>query len=424
MKTASYTSTQTETGGSGKYPISTQTLDFIQSQILLLQQLALIGGSRYILQEPDGKAAGVAVIDGEVIALTANPVRNNNVKYVVVKTEKQDIEADGETYLEARTVRTASYSTAQTGGEEYDINTFTNFATNTTLATQIKQMPETVLTYLRDVMNEKLSSLEVPGMTKAKLDSIKTPCLISCKDSVALFNGATNYSVMVRLMGGIVHQELTLPDSQKFVRTFNGTVWSSWGRVNDNLHIEVKIARNTVYLRHSYLPADADILLLRKKKRSKFRSTGGDKAYAKNKGKRITRLPKTQYVHFKGIVLTHGEPGKWYVPKCLSVADNAVDGNLIDKELPTLCKSMIVETVDASGDRVFRVQGVRNLVSEKNGRKRQHKAYAPIAIQVARQRENVSKDSGGEMVKMKYRIARKKKKDSSVVTWHRSFSME
>ncbi len=421
MNKAYYTTTQTTTGGSGKYPLSTQTLEFIQSQILLLQQLALIGGSRYILKEPDGKASGVAVIDGEVLVLAAKPVRNNNVKYVVVKTEKQDIEADGETYVEARTVRSAVYSTTKTGGEEYEINTFTNFATNTTLATQIKQTPETVLTYLKDVLNEKLSSLEVVGMTKAKLDSIKTPCLISCKNSL-LFEGYANYSLMVRLMGGVVHQELTLPDNQKFVRTFNAS-WSAWGRVTDNLHIEVKIARNTVYLRHSYLPGDADIILLRKKKRSKFRSTGGAKAYTKNRGKRITRLPKTQYVHFKGIVLTHGEPGKWYVPKCLSVADKAVDGHLIDKELPTLCKSMITETVDADGIKVFRVQGVRNLVSDKNGRKRQHKAFAPIAIQIARQKGNVSKDSGGEMVKMKYRIARKKLKNSAITTWYRSFSL-
>ena len=54
MKTASYISTQTTTGGVGKYPLSTQALDFIQSQILLLQNLSLIGGNRYILKAPDG----------------------------------------------------------------------------------------------------------------------------------------------------------------------------------------------------------------------------------------------------------------------------------------------------------------------------------------------------------------------------------
>lgn len=425
MKTASYIATQTASGGAGKYPISTQTLDFIQSQILLLQELALIGGKRYILREPDGEKTGVVVIDGEVLVMTAKPVMANNIKYITVKTEKQDIEADGETYIEARTQRTASYAISKTGGEDYEINTFMNFAPNSTLVAQIKQMPETVLTYLRDVMAEKLSSLEVAGMTQKKLDSIKTACIISCRDSIALFGGQTNYSIMVRLMGGLVHQELTLPDNQKFVRTFDGTSWTSWGRVNENLHIEVKISKGTVYLRHGHLPFDASILLLRKKKRSKYRSTGGIQSYVKNRGKRISRLPKTQYVHFKGIVLSQGVPGKWYVPKCVSVANKNVDGDLIDKELPTLCRSMIRE-VNADGTVYYNIQGVRNKVTTRNKKGCQHRGYAPIAVQVARQTNNVSKDSGGEMVRMKYRIARKqvKRGTSYYYSYYRSFSLE
>lgn len=437
MKTASYISTQTEKGGSGKYPLSTQTLDFIQSQILLLQQLSLIGGNRVILREPDGNSAGACVIDGEVLVLSAKPVRGTSTKYISVVTKKQDIEADDEVYIEARTVRTATYSTTKTA-ECYEINTFDNFATNTTLAAQVKQMPETVLKYISDIMAEKLSSLEISGMTQAKLDSVKTSCLISCKNSIALFAGQTNYSVMVRLMGDVVHQELTLQDNQKFVRTFSSGAWGKWGRITENLHIEVKIVKGTVYLRHHYLPFDASIILLRKKKRSKFRSTGGKNAYSKNQGKRIGRSPKTQYVHFKGIVLSQGVAGQWYVPKCVSVADSAVDGNLIDKELPTLCKSLIKEDYlerqnhDATITKIFgyRVQGLRNFVTSANGRNMQHRGYASIAVQVARQNNNVAKDAGGEMVKMKYRISRKRSKNqqtgelSNNYTWYRSFSLE
>ena len=44
MKTASYTDTRTATGGVGKYPLSTETLDFIQDQIKLLELLAGVGG--------------------------------------------------------------------------------------------------------------------------------------------------------------------------------------------------------------------------------------------------------------------------------------------------------------------------------------------------------------------------------------------
>lgn len=426
MKTASYISTQTTTGGVGKYPLSTQALDFIQSQILLLQNLSLIGGSRYILKAPDGTNTGCVVIDGEVFALPASPAMSDRMKYVVVKTEKQDITADGETYKDARTVRTAALSPTKSESEAYEINQFNNFATNTALNAQIKQMPETVLKYLQDVMAEKLSSLSVTGLTNAQLDNLRTPCLVSCESSITMF-GSTRYSIFVRKMGTAIQQELTLPDNMRYVRLFSGS-WGEWSKVTENLHIEAKIVRGTVYLRHGYLPADTSIVLLRKKKRSKFRRTGGSNAYTQNRGKREKRQPKTQYVHYKGIVLSMGEANKWYVPKCVEVADRAVDGNLIDRELSTLCNSLIKELPSVSGARLFKVQGMRNKVSEGKAKGRQTTGYVSIAIQAAHYASNGSKDAGGEMVRMKYRIARKRPKSEDgtfgKTVWYRSFSME
>ena len=46
MQKANYTSTTTASGGQGKYPLSTQTLDFIQQQVMILQLLGYIGGSK------------------------------------------------------------------------------------------------------------------------------------------------------------------------------------------------------------------------------------------------------------------------------------------------------------------------------------------------------------------------------------------
>ena len=419
MKRAEYISTQTGTGGAGKYPLSTETLDFIQSQILLLENLSLIGGKKYILKEPDGISSGIVVIDGEALVLSATPKRNPGTRYIIVKTEKQDIMADGETYKEARIIRTASYSKSPLGPESFDINSFPSFATNVTLDTRVKQMPETVLRYMQDVMAEKLSSLSMEGLTQAQMDAAKEPCIISCQNSIKMF-GHSAYSLQVRKMGDIVHQELTMPDSTRYVRTFGKVSWSRWSRITENLHIEVKIAQGVVYLRHGHLPADASILLLRKKRRSKYRSTGGRHSLIKNKGKRIQRQPKTQYVHFKGIVLSQGEPNKWYVPKCISVANKLVDGNLIDKEISTLCRSLI--TASGSG---YRIQGVRNKVSWAQDSEKST-GYASIAVQVATHRDNRSKTAGGEMVKMKYRIQKVRKKEPGVVytTWFRTFSLD
>lgn len=439
MNKASYTATATATGGVGKYPLSTETLDFIQDQIMLLETLCGIGGGNYILRAPDGTNEGVAVILGtdkktEVVAIQARPVFSRSVRYLTVTTASEDIAADAEKYLEARTYRSAQFTTAK-GEESYDINTFANvsnkmlsaFPTNALLAAKIEQLPATVLNLLRDVLAEKLTAKTVNGLTETQLDGLKTPCVLSCTASVALF-GQTDYTLVVTRQGGeMVRQELIQGENQHYVRTFNGTAWGVWTQqVETAMHIDVKIAGTTVWLRHGALGADCDIVLLRKKRRSSWRSTGGTNSYTKNRGKRKRRQPKRQYVHFKGIKLSKGEPGKWYVPKCVAVADPKADGNLIGKEMPTLCAPLFYQ-----GENGFsRIQGSRKkivLKSQPNKKGLQHRGYAPIGIQIARLKSTGSKDSGGEIARMKYRISQRKSKNASgavLYSWVRSFSIE
>lgn len=439
MKTASYTDTRTATGGVGKYPLSTETLDFIQDQIKLLELLAGVGGSNYILKAPDGTNAGVAVIvnadkQTEVVEIHPLPVFGTSVKYLTVTTTAEDIKADAETYKEARILRVAQFTTAK-GAESYDINSFANvngkqleaFPTNAVLAAQIKNMPQTVLTYLKDVLAEKLTAKTVQGLTQTQLDGLKTPCVLSCTGSVSLF-GFADYTVIVTAQGSTrVRQEIIQGDDCHYVRTWNGATWGVWCQQTETaMHLDVKIVGTKVYLRHGSLGADCDIVLLRKKKRSAYRRTGGAQSYTKNKGKRQKRQPKSQYVHFKGVRLSKGTPGKWYVPKCIGVADPKTDSNLIGKELPTLCASLFY--VGHGG--FYRMQGSRKkivLKSTTNSKGTCHKAYAPIGVQIARLKATGGKDSGGEIVRMKYRVSQRRTKSASGVVsygWLRSFSLE
>lgn len=420
MQTASYVSTVTVTGGAGKYPLSTQTLDFIQGQVLLLQHLALIGGKRYVLREPDGETPGVVVIDGEVMLLSAQPVRGDGTRYVCVTTETIDVEADGETYVAARCVRRACYTSVK-GGECYDVNEFDNFSTNTTLSAQVKQLPSTVLTYLRDVISQKLSFLDVKGLTQEKLDGLVVPCLLSCEDSL-MIGGASRYSLMVTCQGGQVRQEVKLVDGREYYRIYDGDAWDGWRQMSENLHLEVRVTGDRVWLRHGFLPEGMSLVLLRKRRRGKWRSTGGDNALEKNRGKRVARRQKTQYVHYKGIVLSKGLAGKWYEPYCTGVMDEKEDRELIDRKIPELCRSLVQE----KEENVWRVQGVRNRVSLRNGKGYQHKAYVPMGIQLCRLSGSHGKDPGGEMVFLKYRVFRERvKSDDGVVSyvWHRRFSL-
>ncbi len=413
MNTASYTSTTTATGGVGKYPLSTETLDFIQTQIKLLECLAGIGGKNYILQ---GDAGGVVVItrnDGttEVLELMQKPAFSASVKYVTVITEKEDVKADDEKYLEARIYRRAQFTTAK-GEESYDISSFANvsgkalgtFPTNSMLAEQIKNIPATVLEYLKDTLAQKLTCKPLKGVTKEQIDGLRTSCVLSCSESVALF-GATDYTLVVTEQGSKnIRQELIQGSNVRYVRTGDRTSWGAWEHQTETaMHLDVKIVGTTVYVRHGAIGDDCSIVLLRKKKRGSWRATGGAKAYSKNKGIKKKRAAKTQYVHFKGIRLTKGTPGKWYVPKCEAVADRKVDGGLIGKEMPGLCSSLFY----VSADGFYHIQGCRKkLLLKQDGSKKGalHSGYAQIGLQIARLNGTGGKDSGGEIVRMKYRV--------------------
>ena len=106
MNKAQYLSTSADQGGNGLYPLSVQTLNFIQEQINLLQNLAQIGGKRYILMKPTAETDGIIVIDGEVLPLQATDNPGNGIR---IEQITEDILADGTTYKEARVRRYARY---------------------------------------------------------------------------------------------------------------------------------------------------------------------------------------------------------------------------------------------------------------------------------------------------------------------------
>ena len=94
MQKGNYTNTATASGGQGKYPLSTQTLDFIQQQITLLQQLGFIGGNKKaptpapaadmarILAKVEESHAAPApkleYIPGEEVAIVEGPFKDFN----------------------------------------------------------------------------------------------------------------------------------------------------------------------------------------------------------------------------------------------------------------------------------------------------------------------------------------------------------
>lgn len=194
---------KTATGGEGKYPLSTQTLEFIQQQILLLQEIVAICGGKVIIREPDGTNTGLLALNGEVLHIAATPKLTTSIKYVLVTTKKTDILADGETYKEARTVRTAKFSASQSTAdnvETYKIGDFVKLTSNSTLAEKVNNMPSIVLQYLSDTLASKLDRLTLTNATQAQINGLKNACVVNCIDSVAVL-GFKNYCLTVKCVG-------------------------------------------------------------------------------------------------------------------------------------------------------------------------------------------------------------------------------
>ena len=439
MQKANYTSPATASGGQGKYPLSTQTLEFIQQQVMILQLLGYIGGSKYILRQPDGTNTGLVFIDGEVLTLAAKPTPSANIRYINVTTKKTDIKADGETYTEARVYRTAALSSAAST-ESYEYSKFTVLETNQTLGEKIKQVPQVVLNYLEDILAEKMPLLTKEGVTQAQLDALTSPCVLTCTKSVKI-GGCADYGVEVLPTGTAksVRQTVYLSDGKKYTRHYNGSAWvdgKDWKLEGQNLNLECKVVLGTVYIRHGKLPEGCKIIMLRKKRRSRWRRTGGAKAYTQNRGKRIKRAPKRQYVHYKGVVLNTSAAGSWYVPKCTAVDNPKADGNMLGCELGGLCRPFVQQKAnDADGNAVYRMAGVRNKITAKKSSHTQNSAYTQIGLQVISYNADGSMAVGGNMLKLKYHLRRQKKKVGTKVvngktyaiysyTYYRSFSIE
>lgn len=197
-----------------------------------------------------------------MLHIAATPKLTTSIKYVLVTTKKTDILADGETYKEARTVRTAKFSASQSTAdnvETYKIGDFVKLTSNSTLAEKVNNMPSIVLQYLSDTLASKLDRLTLTNATQAQIDGLKNACVVNCIDSVAVL-GFKNYCLTVKCVGsGVVEQVLTTTEGAEYYRAYNAATkkWSGWSVISDSMHIEVKSVGSTLYVRHGVLPVDA-----------------------------------------------------------------------------------------------------------------------------------------------------------------------
>ena len=88
-----------------RYPLSTDTLEFMQQQIHLTYGLASLYGENYIIRQSTANADGLIVIKGELMPLKGTPQTR-----ICINQKNSNIEAAGLTFADARIERYAFYT--------------------------------------------------------------------------------------------------------------------------------------------------------------------------------------------------------------------------------------------------------------------------------------------------------------------------
>lgn len=93
--------------GNNKFPVSTDTFDFMQEQILLASKLSALAGGYVIIKQSTASSDGLCIYNGELMPLKKSPDA-----YIVQRTETESITANGETFWNVRTIKYAEYVAA------------------------------------------------------------------------------------------------------------------------------------------------------------------------------------------------------------------------------------------------------------------------------------------------------------------------
>lgn len=112
-----------------RFPLSTQSLSFMQDMIKASAQLALIGGDNYILSgcvtTNNNVSDGIIVIDGEIMPFKGGAI----VETITIIEETIPVSANGLTFENARIKRHAKFATG-TGVNYYPWSNFKPLQTN------------------------------------------------------------------------------------------------------------------------------------------------------------------------------------------------------------------------------------------------------------------------------------------------------
>lgn len=93
--------------GNFKFPVSTDTFDFMQKQILLASELSALAGGNVIIKPSTNSEDGICIYNGELM-----PLKKQADTHIILVNNTESITANGENFPDVRTVRYAEYANA------------------------------------------------------------------------------------------------------------------------------------------------------------------------------------------------------------------------------------------------------------------------------------------------------------------------
>ena len=93
--------------GNFKFPVSTDTFDFMQKQILLASELSALAGGNVIIKPSTNSEDGICIYNGELM-----PLKKQADTHIILVNNIESITANGENFPDVRSVRYAEYTNA------------------------------------------------------------------------------------------------------------------------------------------------------------------------------------------------------------------------------------------------------------------------------------------------------------------------
>lgn len=294
----------------GKYPVTVQGLDFIQQQILTLQQLGYIGGECYVVKVFTDDSSGIVFINGTFMPLMNK--RTATSTHISYGEQCADIEVGDELYADVKCGESAFWVTLSNPMEEGNNlvrkDKVREFKSNVELTQHLRELQAHVG---RSIPFEK-------GIyTLSSLNNKKNTVRIMCEVGSQVIDGNEEYIIDVVAKGNdSCIQYLTTTRGERYSRVISGAAVGDFRKLVSPV-IELKVMDGQLYLKKNFTVTKTpqgdylgdthfSIVLLRKKRRS--RSGGVDR----KSGKRRIRAVRQGWSRaFRVVLDNEGVAGEW-----------------------------------------------------------------------------------------------------------------